>query len=128
MENRKKNRSQPDRPELLSSAMSGARLTSVQFVLDYLILGFDERGALTTLVWPEIHQGGMATKFGMSGYRDRLCELIEELVKAVEVTQDETIRITFQSDVILQIPLKERTAPGEKAIFNAPKLHRLAVW
>jgi hypothetical protein len=30
----------------------GARLTSVQFILNYLILGFDERGAYTTLVWP----------------------------------------------------------------------------
>jgi len=36
----------------------GARLSSVQFVLDYLILGFDEKGALTTLVWPEIMEKG----------------------------------------------------------------------
>ena len=32
----------------------GARLTSVQFVMDYLIVGFDEKGALTTLIWPEV--------------------------------------------------------------------------
>jgi hypothetical protein len=32
------------------SRLAGARLTSVQFILNYLILGFDERGALTTLV------------------------------------------------------------------------------
>ena len=35
--------------------LRGARLTSVQFVLNYLILGFDEKGALTTLVWPKVY-------------------------------------------------------------------------
>jgi hypothetical protein len=40
----------------------GARLTSVQFVLDYLIFGFEEKGALTTLVWPEVIQGASASK------------------------------------------------------------------
>lgn len=97
-------------------------------MLDYLILGFDERGALTSLVWPQIHRGRDVINFGMSGYRDQLCELIDERVEAVEVTQDQTIRITLQSGVVLQIPLSERAAPGEKAIFNAPKHHRLAVW
>src|SRR5258707_1038212 len=32
----------------------GARLTSVEFVLDHLALGFDGKGALTSLVWPEV--------------------------------------------------------------------------
>ena len=45
----------------------GARLTSVQFILNYLILGFDERGALTTLVWPEI---SYENKKQPSEYRD----------------------------------------------------------
>jgi hypothetical protein len=36
------------------SRLMGAPLTSVQFVMDYLILGFDAQAALTTLVWPEI--------------------------------------------------------------------------
>ena len=60
------------------SRVVGARLTSVQFVLDYLILGFDGKGALTTLVWPEIFIAGTGSvlKYGMESYRDRLCDLI----------------------------------------------------
>ena len=112
--------------ELLQS-ICGARLSSVQFVLDYLILGFDEKGALTTLVWPEIHSTDPVVKFGMSGYRDRLCELITQVVSTVEVTEDETFIITFENESRLRIPLRERKDPGERAIFTAPK-HRLRVW
>lgn len=99
----------------------------MQFVLDYLILGFDERGALTTLVWPEISHGGNAVKFGMSGYRDRLCGLITHLVTEVKFLEPEVIVILFDDDSRVQIPLRNRELPGERAIFTAPK-HRLYVW
>ena len=99
----------------------------MQFVLDYLILGFDETGALTTLVWPEIQDGDTVLKFGMSGYRDHLCELITQLVKAVEITEDETIFITFESKSRMRIPLRDRKVPGERAIFTAPR-HHLYAW
>ncbi len=32
----------------------GLRLSSVNFVLDYLIMDFDGRGAMTALGWPEV--------------------------------------------------------------------------
>ena len=99
----------------------GARLTSVQFVLDYLILGFDERGALTVLVWPELHNSETVMRFGMDGYRDRLCELIAQVVRTVEVTEDETIIITFENRSRLRMPLRECKSPGERAIFTGPK-------
>jgi hypothetical protein len=35
--------------ERLLQSIVGARLSSVQFVLSYLILGFEEKGALTLL-------------------------------------------------------------------------------
>jgi hypothetical protein len=108
-------------------SICGVRLTSVQFVLDYLILGFDAQGALTTLVWPEISSGNTVVRFGMSGYRDRLCELITQVVEIVEFGEDETILIAFENRSLMRIPLRERTAPGERAIFTAPK-HKLRVW
>ena len=104
----------------------GARLTSVDFVLDYLILGFDEKGALTTLVWPEVSVAGNVLKFGMQGYRDRLCDLIGQVVSEVHVAEDETIAISF-GDKRLRIPLQQRQLPGERAIFKAPK-HELHIW
>jgi hypothetical protein len=79
----------------------GARLTSVQFVLDYLILGFDEKGALTSLVWPEIiSRAGSTVKFGMQGYRDNLCDPIAQVVSAVHVSEDETITISFGDNAL----------------------------
>jgi len=105
----------------------GARLTSVNFVLDYLILGFDERGTLTSLVWPEIISiTGSVMTFGMSGYRDRLCDLITHAVSEVHFSEEETITISFGNNR-LRILLRQRQVPGERAIFTAPK-HFLYVW
>jgi hypothetical protein len=114
--------------DVLAQTICGARLTSVQFVLDYLILGFDERGALTVLVWPEIQNGKNVVKFGMSGYRDCLCELIGQVVRTVKIAEDETILVDFDNNTHIRTPLRDRKAPGERAIFNSPKHHRLCVW
>ncbi len=109
------------------SRIVGARLSSVDFVLDYLILGFDEKGALTSLVWPEIISAtGSVLKFGMQGYRDRLCDLIAQVVSEAHFSEDETITISF-GDNHLRIPLQQRQHQGERAIFKAPK-HFLHVW
>lgn len=105
----------------------GARLTSVQFVLNHLILGFDEKGALTSLVWPEIVKDDDHVKFGMIEYRNRLCELVEHTISSVDVASDETIVIGLDNQTQLRIPLKSYTGTGERAIFTAPK-HRLFVW
>jgi hypothetical protein len=113
--------------EALLRKIVGARLSSVDFVLSYLILGFDGKGALTTLVWPEIHDGDLALKFGMSGYRDRLCELITDVVSKVEIMEEETFVITFENQCRIRIPLRECKTPGERAIFTAPG-HQLHVW
>ena len=78
------------------------------------------------MVWPEISIAGKVLKFGMQGYRDRLCELISKVVSEVHVAGDETITIFF-GDTWLGIPLKQRQLPGERAIFKAPK-HELHVW
>jgi hypothetical protein len=109
------------------SAIHGARLSSVQFVLDYLILGFDEKGALTTLVWPETRVGGRALTFGTPGYRDELCGFIGRVVQSVDVTADETIVVNFEGKDQLLIPLGADKGPGERAIFTTPQ-HRLVVW
>jgi hypothetical protein len=113
--------------ELLLQTILGARLTSVQFVLNYLILGFDEKGALTTLVWPQFLDGEKVFKFGMQGYRDQLCGLIEQVVRAIEISSNETIRIVFSNNSRMHIPLQDCQGEGERAIFTAPK-HRLLVF
>ena len=119
-------KSKKDGEDLLQRIV-GARLTSVQFVLNYLILGFDEKGALTTLIWPEISDHNSLWKFGTNAYRDRLCDLIEQIVEGVAILDNETIIILFSNQVKLIIPLKEYSFPGERAILTAPD-HVLYVW
>jgi len=105
----------------------GARLSSVQFVLDYLILGFDEKGALTTLVWPEITSEGATLSFGTPGYRDQLCDFITRVVENVKICDDETMMIIFKDQSQLTMALRTYKGSGERAIFTAPK-HRLFAW
>jgi hypothetical protein len=105
----------------------GARLTSVQFVLDYLILGFDEKGALTTLVWPELRNHGTVVSFGEPSYRNDLCGLIHEHVVQAALDDDETINITFSGGANIRIPLRTYKHTGERAILTGP--HRyLRTW
>jgi hypothetical protein len=109
------------------SRLVGARLTSVQFILDYLILGFDEKGALTTLVWPEISVENEIMTFGTEGYRDELCSLIEKVAKNVTMESDDTVSIVFENGVEVRIPLGSYKGRGERAILTGPK-HYLFVF
>ena len=116
-----------DNGEGVLKTIVGGRLTSVQFVLNYLILGFDAKGALTSLVWPEVTVACHQHKFGTTGYRDALCDLIEKVVSDAKISSDETILVKFDNDAELRIRLNSRTDPGEKAIFTSPK-RQLFVW
>jgi hypothetical protein len=109
------------------SRLVGARLTSVQFILNYLILGFDEKGALTTLVWPELSVENKTMTFGTEGYRDELCSLIEKVAKNVTMESDDTISIVFERGVEMRIPLGSYKGRGERAILTGPK-HYLFVF
>ena len=96
-------------------------------MLNYLVLGFDERGALTTLVWPELFDGKTTLRFEMPGYRDQLCELIEQIVETLELTAEETIIIGLINKTQMRIALRSCKHPGERAIFTTPP-HGLWVW
>lgn len=101
--------------------LSGARLTSVQFVLDYLILGFDEKGALTMLVWPVLNPfGGDQTCFGDRDYRNALCSLIERTVVSLAIETADTISIEFDNRTEIRIPLGASEGAGERAILTGP--------
>jgi hypothetical protein len=97
------------------------------FVMDYLILGFDERGALTSLVWPEIIDSGSKSSFGMEGYRDKLCSLVEKTTMSVVSNEDETITVEFENGIEMLIPLRSYEGRGERGILTGPK-HYLYVF
>jgi hypothetical protein len=95
--------------------------------MDYLILGFDERGALTTLVWPEVADGKTRLTFAMPGYRDRLCSLLVETLRDATMESDETIKFIFEGGTEMRIPLRSYVGTGERAILTGPK-HSLLVF
>jgi hypothetical protein len=94
----------------------GARLTSVQFV---------EMGALTALVWPEITQGSGVFRFGDISYRNRLCDLIEQVVTSAGIDEQDVIGIEFDSGNGMKIPLGAYSGVGERAILNGPNYLRV---
>ena len=102
------------------SKMLESRLTSVQFVLDYLILGFDQKAAFTSLVWPVIDDEQGKSQYGSSEYRDRLCALIEQTVVGCDLDQSDKIKITFKNGATLKIDLGSYTGEGERGILTAP--------
>jgi len=116
-----------EQSDLALAGIVGARLTSVQFVMDYLILGFDAKGALTTLVWPEVAKGSEVTRFGAIDYRNRLCELIGIVVHAATMRANDVIEIRFSGGSELRIPLSAPEGEGERAILTGPG-HFLKVW
>lgn len=113
--------------ETLLQRIVGARLSSVVFVLNYLVLGFGPEGDLTTRVWPRLIKRDNALTFGMQGYRDGLCDLITHVVERVGISSDETITLSIENDIQLEIPLRNYSNAGERAIFTASKRERY-VW
>jgi hypothetical protein len=100
------------------SPIVGHELNSVVFIRDYLQLHFEGSG-LTVLVWPAIKVGENWTRWGMPGYRDKLCERIGKVVRAASVIEGQEIRIEFDDDSMITVSLKpEDRYIDEAAIFN----------
>lgn len=59
--------------------------------------------------------------FGIQGYRDELCSLIEKVVRHATMQLNETICIDFDNRFQLRIPVASYMAPGERAIWTGPK-------
>jgi hypothetical protein len=95
--------------------------------MDYLILGFDGKGALTTLIWPEVVNGDKVSKQGTRDYRNDLCELIEQTVQTARIDEQEMIVITFSNGSEIRIDLASYALAGERAILTGPE-HYLFVF
>lgn len=98
----------------------GTQLTSVEFILDYVKLDFDNEGNLTSLIWPEIWISNKKFVLKDSGYRDMLCSLIGRSVNSVHISDDEIISIKIGSDSNIVIPISCDNTGSERAVFTAP--------
>jgi hypothetical protein len=103
----------------------GCQLTSVMFVLDYLIIGFEGPRALSLLLWPKITRDGRDLVVGMVEYRDALCSFIGDTVSEAMISSTE-LEIYIGRGV-LRIAMDATTASGERVIMTGPNNY-LAVW
>jgi hypothetical protein len=99
----------------LIETLRGARLTSVEFVLDYVQLRFD--GPYLTINAPfEMEVAAHGYRKGASGYRDALCERLGRTVQGSLTVQDQELRIEFDDTSKLTISLKPEDQVSPEAV------------
>src|SRR5690606_1506655 len=97
----------------------GEQLSAVQFVQDYLELHFDGNG-LTCYIWPEVYKNDLTFRFGEVEYRNKLCELIGEIVQDVLLVEGNTLTIIFLENQKINLSLDQDNPEivAEIAIFT----------
>lgn len=100
-------------------AIIGNQLSGVLFIQDYVQLQFDGPG-LTALNWPTVTVGESDYTFGMSDYRNVLCERITKIVRRASVIERQEIRIELEDESSISIALTapEDSGRSEMAIFD----------
>lgn len=98
----------------------GKEVSSVCFVRDYLQIVFEEL-ILTCYTLPALCISGELLNPNVTGYRDKLCELIGKSVQSVVERQREELAIYFERDDNIRISLRFEDA----ASVEAAMLHQL---
>ena len=100
--------------------LEGSKLSSVEFVQDYVQLRFDGP-TLTAITPPRIRVLDELLEWGRQGYRDALCDRIGKLVSHASTIPEQEIKIEFEDGASISISLH----PGdyraaEAAVFDNP--------
>lgn len=105
----------------------GSHLSAVVFVQDYVQLQFDGPG-LTAITQPRVHTLNETYGWGMSEYRNLLCNQIGKLVRRAFTIKGQEIKIEFEDDSSITISLRAADyRAAEAAHFNNPP-NALVVW
>lgn len=90
------------------SSLINEELSAVEFVERYLQLRFADASLLTLYAWPHVADGsGVTVAFGEPGYRDALCSVIGESVRAADVEEGSALTIEFDNDTVFALSLRE---------------------
>ena len=110
-------------------SLVGEELNTVAFVMDYVEFHFNGP-VLRAFTAPRVSPGTDLPTFPEPGSRDVLCTLIGASVQAVEVRDEEHIRLDFADGRSLTIPLDFASRVGpEAATFQGELIHSaLDVW
>ena len=84
--------------------LRGCRLNSVEFVLDYFQLRFDD-SCLTVTAPTELQVGELKACFGRPGFCDLICREIGKAITAVEVVPADRLAIVFEDSVTLKVAM-----------------------
>jgi hypothetical protein len=104
-------------------AIIGEALSTVTFVWDYVQLGFDGRG-FNVMCPMIVRTPGDSVRSGEAGFRDRLCELIGQIVRGVEIS-DTAIEISFDRH---HIELLGANAAGPEPFTFFDADGRISAW
>jgi len=101
-------------------SLEGKELAEVVFVRDYVQLGFDGPG-LTLLTAPTVKTKNATARFPEPGSRDLLCSLIG--VKVARVLNDDplVLRLVFENESALSIPLDDESRVGPELMHFHPE-------
>lgn len=106
----------------------GARLTSICFILDYLMIGFDEKGTLTCTVWPKIIDNNSTSVFGEDFYSNILCNNIGQRVTEVTLEEKFSLTIALENGTIIYVSLSsDSSRDTERIVFNTPNNDLIAL-
>ena len=95
-------------------SLANKQLTAVCFVLDYINLQFDD-AFLTVLAPPYVEVGEVKLEKSDAGYRDMLCERIQQNVVAALEAEGREIRVSFEDGSLIGIPLGLKEFYGREA-------------
>lgn len=104
----------------LLAQLIGRKMSSVEFVQDYIQLRFD--GITVTAINPLFVEDEVSVyKPDDQGYRDQICSLIGYSVKEANIIEDVEVRITFSDLKVIAISLRaEDYSVAEGVIFTSP--------
>lgn len=96
------------------SWLIGERLTSIEFVLDYVQLRFDGP-TLTILTSAALSMEGRTIRSDEYGFKDEVCRQIGRNVSAVGFVEDHHISFQFDNGAVLQFSLAASEYTGPEA-------------
>jgi len=96
----------------------GQRLTSVEFVMDYIQLRFD--GPVLTVLSPvTVTTDELEIRSGEAGFRDCLCERIAARVTSARIVPHEALQLEFEDEARIRISLRPADYDVEAVLFNS---------
>ena len=101
---------------MLLDELKSQRLSSVEFVQDYIQLHFDDY--TMTLYNPvKIIQGSGRLRQEDGGFKDALCHLINRNVRDVSYTKGEKVEVVFDSNSSVVVCIADKDYSGPEALM-----------